>query len=157
MTRHTTSRTSEFNKLIKLLEFRLPTQFKKIGYLGAVLTFSFLLGYKFLGDQLIVKDVLRTLVLLFLLIASLSKDVFEDEFNQHMRYQSYVFAFVFALVYSISIPLIAIIFDVVITRFVSGGTLNFHEVSSFEVMFILMGMQLLVFETLKKYGICETD
>ena len=145
----------EYNRLIKILDFRLPHKFKKIGYLGAVLILIFLFGYKLLGDTtltLVLKDVLRTLILLFLLVASLSKDSFEDEFNRHVRFQSYVIAFVCTTVYSIFLPLIAIIFDVIITKITGDGLINFHDVSSFEVMFILMGLQLLFFETLKRFG-----
>ncbi len=108
-----------------------------------------------MGDNtltLIVKDVLRTLILLFLLFASLSKDQFEDEFNRHVRFQSYVLAFVCTTAYAIFLPLIAIIFDIIITKITSDGAVNFHEVSSFEVVFILMGLQLLFFETLKRFG-----
>ena len=152
MAKQASHNEDEYNKIIKILDFRLPYKFKKIGYIGAILIFLVLLGSKFFGDELIVKDVLRTLVLLFLLVASLSRDSFEDEFNRHVRFQSYVVAFVFALVYSISIPLIAIVFDILITKITGDGSINFHEVSSFEVMFILMGMQLLFFETLKKLG-----
>jgi len=145
----------EYSRLIKILDFRLPHKFKKIGYFGAILIFVFLLGYKFWGDNnlaLIVKDVLRTLILLFLLLTSLSKDTFEDEFNRYVRFQSYVLAFICAAVYSISLPLVAIIFDTIITKITGDGIINFHEVSSFEVIFILMGLQLLFFETLKRFG-----
>ena len=145
----------EYNRLVKILDFRLPHTFKKIGYYGAVLLFVFLLGYKFLGDAtltLLAKDVLRTFILFFLLLASLSKDDFEDEYNRHLRFQSYVIAFVCAVAYSIALPLIAIIFDIIITKITSDGIIDFHEVSSFEVMFILMGLQLLFFETLKRFG-----
>jgi len=145
----------EYNRLIKILDFRLPHKFKIIGYFGAILILVFLVGYKFLGDNamtLIVKDVLRTLILFFLLLASLSKDQFEDEFNRHVRFQSYVLAFVCATAYAIFLPLIAIIFDIIITKVTSDGSINFHEISSFEVIFILMGFQLLFFETLKRFG-----
>ena len=145
----------EYNRLIKVLNFRLPHKFKKIGYSGAILILAFLVGYKFLGDYsltLVVKDVLRTLILLFMLLASLSKDSFEDEFNRHVRFQSYVLAFVCATVYSIFLPLIAVLFDIIITKITGDGIINFHEVSSFEVIFILMGLQLLFFGTLKRFG-----
>lgn len=143
----------EYNRLFKILDFRLPNQFKKIGLLGAILIFGFLFVYKFLGDNtLIAKDVLRTLILLFLLVASLSKDTLEDEFNKHIRFQSYVLAFVCTTVYAISLPLIALLFDIIITKITGDGSINFHEVSAFEVMFILLGLQLLFFETLKRFG-----
>lgn len=143
----------EYNRLIKILDFRLANSFKKIGLIGAIVIFTILLASKFFDmNSLIVKDVLRTLVLLFMLIASLSKDSFEDEFNNHIRFQSYVIAFVCAVGYSISIPLIALIFDILITNVSGDGTINFYKVSAFEVMFILLGFQLLFFETLKRFG-----
>ena len=155
MAKQTTHSEDEYNRLIKILDFRLPHTFKKIGYIGAILILAFLVGYKFLGDaamSIVVKDVLRTFILVFLLMASLSKDAFEDEFNTHVRFQSYVIAIVCTAVYAIFIPLIAILFDVVITKITGDGAVSFYEMSSFEVLFILMGLQLLFFATLKRFG-----
>jgi hypothetical protein len=50
------------------------------------------------------------------------------------------------------LPLIAIVFDIIITKITGDGMVSFYEVSSFEVIFILMGFQLLFFETLKRFG-----
>lgn len=158
MANQKTKNEDEYNRFVKILDFRLPNYFKKIGLLGAIFILLFLVGYKFLGNtnmSLLVKDVLRTLILLFLLLASLSKDKLEDEFNRYVRFQSYIIAFVCTTVYSIFIPLIALIFDVAITNITNDGTINFYEISSFEVMFILMGQQLLFFETLKRFGRAE--
>jgi len=146
----------EHSMLFRVLEYRLPNRFKMIGILGATLIFLFLIGYKFSGSHsLIAPDVLRTLILLFLLIASLSKDIIEDEYSRHVRFQSYVIAFVSALVYCISIPLIALVLDLLITSITGDGSVSFYEISAFEVMFILVGFQLLFFETLKRFGCAE--
>ena len=143
----------EYTRMYKILNFRLPHIFKRIGLLGAFLILVFLFAYKFLGSNaLMLKDVLRTLILLFLLLASLSKDVLEDELNRLTRYQSYVLAFVCTTVYAIAIPLIALVFDLLITKITGDGTVHFYEISAFEVLFILMGLQLLFFETLKRFG-----
>lgn len=143
----------EHNRMYKILNFRLSHGFKKIGLFGAILIFLVLLGYKFIGsNSLIVKDVLRTLLLFFLLIASLSKDKLEDEYNRQMRFQSFVIAFVVATVYSILLPLITIVLDLLITNITGGGNVSFYEMSAFEVLFILLGIQLLSFETLKRLG-----
>ena len=106
-------------------------------------------------DTLLVKNVLRTMMLFFLLLASLSKDALEDEYNRYIRFQSFVIAFVSSAVYAILIPLIAVILDSLITRITGDGVVNFHEISSFEVIFIMLGFQLLSFETLKKFGRAE--
>jgi hypothetical protein len=91
-------------------------------------------------------------MLFFLLIASLSKDIVEDEYLNHVRYQSYVLAFICAITYAIGLPLVAFIFDFLITTITSEGTISFNEVSAFEVVFILVCFQLLFFETLKRLG-----
>ena len=143
----------EHNKISKLLEFRLPPKYKMIGIVTASLILFFLIGSIFFGDLTpITKDVLRTLILLFLLIASLSMDSQEDEFSKHIRFQSFKIAFVFAIGYSIIIPLIAIVFDLLITKITGDSNINFHQISAFEVLFILLGIQLLFFETLNRFG-----
>ncbi len=146
----------EHSKLMKIINYRFPHQFKKIGIGCAVLLFCFLLGSKFFGsNSLLVKDICRTLMLLFLLIASMSKEAIEDEYVQHIRAQSYVISFVAAIGYSIGIPLIALVFDFFITKITDGGAMQFYEVSAFEVMFMLICFQLLFLETLKRFGRAE--
>ena len=143
----------EHNKLLKIINLRFPHSYKKVGLIGAVLLFVFLLGYKFYGDNsVLVKDVCRTVILVLLLIASLSKDVVEDEYGSHVRSQSYVIAFICAVTYSIGLPLIALILDMLITGITGDGSIEFYEVSAFEVMFMLVCFQLLFFETLKRFG-----
>jgi len=148
-----TAYTHKQDRIFKVLNFRLSHGFKKLGLIGAVLIFLVLIGYKFMGSNtLIVKDVLRTMILFFLLLASLSKDELEDEYNRHLRFQSFVIAFVIATVYSILIPLLAIVLDFAITNITGNGDVNFYKISAFEVLFILLGTQLLYFEALKRMG-----
>lgn len=143
----------EHNRLMKILNFRFPHPYKKIGILAAAAIFGFLVFYKFYGsNELLVKDLSRTVMLLLLLLASLSKDAVEDEYINHIRSQSYILAFVCATLYSISLPLITFLLDLLITKVREEGTVNFHEVSAFEVMFMLICFQLLFFETLKRFG-----
>ena len=138
-------------KLLKIIKFRLPNSFKMLGLVAALLVFALLFAYKFIdGNTLLVKDICRTVILLFLFIASLSREPIEDEFVQHVRSQSYVVAFISALAYAIGIPLIALVFDILITGVSGDGQVGFYQVSSFEVMFILVCFQLLFFETMKR-------
>jgi len=112
----------------------------------------FLVLFKYWGsNSLIAKDAIRTIILLCLLVSTLSKDKFEDEYNTYLRYHSFVIAFVLAVAYSIFLPLITLVFDVFITKITGDGMVNFHEVSAFEVLFMLLGFQLLFFETLKRF------
>jgi len=143
----------EHSKLLKVINFRFPHNYKKIGIITAATILVFLVGYKFYGGNMIlVKDVCRTLMLLSLLIASLSKDKIEDEYIEHLRHQSYVVAFICSVAYSIGLPLIALVLDMLITKITGDGNVSFHEVSAFEVMFMLLCFQLLFFETMKRFG-----
>ena len=148
-----TSPNDEHDRMLKIINFRFPHSYKKIGLISAVLIFVFLLGYKFYGgNTLLVKNICRTIMLLFLLVASLSKDAVEDEYIEHIRSRSYVIAFICAIAYSILIPLIALVMDGLITKITSDGSINFYEVSAFEVMFTLLCFQLLFFETMKRFS-----
>lgn len=143
----------EHTKLMKMINFRLPHPFKRFGIIAALLILVFLMGYKFYGsNDLMVKDVLRTVMLVFLLLASLSKDAVEDEYVQHIRYQSYVIAFICAVGYAIGVPIIAFVLDVLISQVDQDNVIKFHEISGFEVMFMLLCFQILFFETLKRLG-----
>lgn len=143
----------EHSKLLRITNFRFPNSYKRVGLIGAALIFVFLLGYKFYGENLpLVKDICRTVMLLFLLVASTSKEVLEDEYIRHVRSQSYIIAFICAIAYSLIIPLVAIVLDVLITTITSDGVVNFHETSAFEVIFMLVCFQILFFEVLKRFG-----
>ncbi len=142
----------EHSKLMKIINFRLPHAYKKIGLIGAIAIFGFLIFYKFYGaNTLIVKDILRTVMIVLLLLASLSKEQVEDEFVSHIRSQSYVISFVCAIAYSIVLPLVSYVLDVLITNIRGDGTISFDETSAFQVMFMLICFQLLFFETLKRF------
>lgn len=146
----------EHNQFQRIINFRLANGYKKFGLIGALLIFVFLFGYKFYGaDDLLIKDICRTVMLLFLLLACMSKDVIEDEYVDHVRAQSYIIAFICAVSYAIVIPLIALILDVLITKITGDGSVNFHETSAFEVIFMLLCFQLLFFEGLKRFGLAQ--
>lgn len=150
------NKQNEHDSISKVLYFQLHHAFKKVGYLMAVSIFAFLIAYKFVGDNtLIVKDVLRTLLLLFLFVTTLSKDKVEDEYIKHVRFQSFLISFVLTIAYSILIPLIAIILDFAIVNITGDGSVGFYERSAFEVMFTMLGIQLLSFETLKRFVCAE--
>lgn len=144
---------NEHNRLIRIINFRFPHKYKSIGLISAGLILGFLIVFKFYGsNDLLVKDLCRTVMLLLLLMASLSKDSIEDEYIDHIRSQSYILAFICATVYSIGLPLITFLMDVLITQINNESNINFYEVSAFEVMFMLICFQLLFFETLKRFG-----
>jgi len=156
MTGNIESCNTEHNKVMSIINYRLPHSFKKIGLISAFLVFAFLIAYKFLGaDTLMVKEILRGVLLLCLLVASLSKDKIEDEYSNHLRYQSYIIAFVFTTAYAVLIPLIAIVLDMLIINVSGDGTPSYFDISSFEVLFNIMAQHLFFYEVLKRFANAE--
>ena len=138
---------NEHGRLMKIINFRFPNKYKSIALISAVAIFAFLVVYKYYGaNDILIKDLSRTVMLLLLLMASLSKDSVEDEYINHVRSQSYTLAFLCATAYSIGLPIIAFLMDILITNISNDGIINFHEVSAFEVLFMLICFQLLFFE-----------
>jgi len=146
----------EHIKLMRVVNFRFPHVYKRIGLIGAVATLVGMTLFKFYGANLVeVKDILRTLILLFLLIACLSKDMVEDEYLNYLRHQSFVIAFVCAIGYALVLPFIVYGLDLLISMLREEGSALFMKVSAFEVMFMLICFQLLVYEALKRFGRAE--
>lgn len=147
---------TEHQRIQHILDFRLPHTYKKVGLSIAALLMVVLIAYKYVGsDTLVVKDTLRTMMLFAMLVASLSKDRLEDEYNRTVRFHSFVVAFVCAASYTIVIPLIALGLDALITHLTGDGAVTFYELSAFEVVFTMLGIQLLCFETLKRFDCAE--
>jgi len=147
---------SEYNSVNRILNYRLPSVWKKIGIIGAVSVLVFLIFSKFYGSiDPVYKDVLRGVILLLLFLASLSRDTDEDEYLKHLKSQSYIIASIAALAYSIGIPLIAFVLDLLICKITGDGSPSFYKISAFEVIFSLLGFQLLFYETLKRLASAE--
>jgi len=149
------SRKGDYTKMNKVLDYRFPHNVKKLGIAAALMIFLFLVVYKFDGaNEALIKDFLKTLLLAVLLIASFSKDKIEDEYTKHVRYQSYSLAFIFAVSYAIGMPLLSFVLDLVISNFRRDGNINFHDISAFEVLFMLICFQMSFYAVLKRMG-CE--
>ncbi len=146
----------ERSQVFRIINFKFPHAYRKI---GIILGFGLLLGLmmsKFIGfDHLLNKDLIRTLMLLPLLVATMSEEKVEDEYASKLRGQSYILAFVCALSYNIIIPLIAFALDALIVKVSGDGHTSFYEVSSFEVMFSIICFQILFFEGLKRLDLAE--
>ena len=146
----------ERSKLYRIINFKFPYSYRKIGILlGGGLLLALIIS-KFTGhDHLLNKDLIRTLMLLPLLVAALSEEKVEDEYTSHLRGQSFIIAVVCALAYNILIPLIAFALDVLIVNVSGDGQTSFYDVSSFEVMFSIICFQIVFFEGLKRLDRAE--
>ncbi|MDD7913998.1 hypothetical protein [Polaribacter ponticola] len=126
-------------------KFQLDNKFKKIGYIISIGTFIFMIIRKFIENSDEIKPVLHGVLLLGLLLVSLSKDKFEDEFLDSLRSQSYRIAFILVIIYSLIQPII---------NYTVGIILNQDEEMKafgyFQILFFMLIVQLMVFWQLKK-------
>lgn len=131
----------------RLKRFQLPHRFQQIGLLLFMVAFLALIGFRvFDSDATLIKTILKYILLIGLLLISISKEKIEDERIIHLRQQSYQVAFVVGVLYAILIlPVINYIVDVILQKDAFG-----FEVSSWEVLFIMLLMQWFFFRMMLK-------
>ena len=133
----------------KLLNFKLPTYYKKIGWIGAIVTFSALLLTGFIdGDYGLLKDILRKVVLVFLFMVVLSKEKVEDERIQNFRAQSYSFAFLGGVLYALFQP----VANWIAFAIVKPGREVEVDLGDFQILWVMLTIYLLFFYVSKKRG-----
>ena len=136
----------ERNNLGRFERFQLPSGYKKLGFILAISSLLLLLLSGLVSSIHNYKELLKFSLLVGLLIASISKDKNEDEFIIKLRMISYRFAFIIGIIEILLIPiairLIILLLDA--NESVSGHT------GKFDTLFILLFVQVLMFEYLKK-------
>ena len=138
---------SERNKIEKMNKFQLSQKFKKIGYYIVIATFISMLIRKIVDvDVFWVKEMLRSLLLLGMLIISISKDKIEDEFIESLRAQSYRLAFVLTVLYALIQPYIEYVVDFLL----NDNPKDFGSFSYFQVLTFMLVIQIAFFEQLKR-------
>ena len=134
--------------LERLINFRLPAYFYKIGLLIAGLSIAamFFRAFAIEGDTEWLKLVLQKTLLIGMLLMSVARDKDEDEMLVKLRMQSYTYAFVAGVIYALVMP------------FVEYGVSNalkpegeaFHDLGDFQLLLFILMVQLLCFHALKR-------
>jgi len=132
----------------RLINFRLPHYFYKIGLLivGVSIVMMFVRAFALEGEQVVLKEGLRKILLIGMLLMSVARDKVEDEMVVKLRMQSYTYAFVAGVLYALIMP------------FVEYGVSNalkpegeaFHDIGDFQLLLFILMIQLLCFHTLKR-------
>jgi len=137
----------EERQLEKLRKFQLPNQYKKIGIFFTLLLILVAVLFKFIDGELIwMKDLIKPLLLLSLLIISISKEVEEDEMIAQLRAQSYSLAFIVGVLYAFIQPYVN--YGIAYLIKPEKATL---DMSHFQVLFFMLLVQIMYFYKLKKY------
>ncbi len=137
----------EDRRILKFINFKLPNYYKKIGWIGFIISFVILLSTKYFDDDFsILIELLKRLLLVFLLIVVMSKEKVEDEMIKSIRSQAFSFAFVGAVAYTLLQPMV----NLIVSAIVRPDKVIFEDLGDFQVLWFMMIVYLVVFMKLKK-------
>jgi hypothetical protein len=134
--------------LNKLINFRLPHYFHKLGMLlvGASILMFFVRAFVLEGETEVLRQVFKKVLLIGMLLMSVARDKEEDELITKLRMQSYTYAFISGVIYAIVMPYV----DLGVSSLVHGGGEVYKDLGDFQVLMFMLFVQLLCFMTLKR-------
>lgn len=134
--------------LEKLINFRLPSYFYKIGLIiaGMSIIMMFVRAFALEGNHEIFKEVLRKVLLIGMLFMSVARDKDEDEMIVKLRMQSYTYAFVAGSIYALVMPFV----EYGVSNALKAEGESFHDIGDFQLLLFMLMVQLLCFHTLKR-------
>ncbi len=136
----------ERKSLENLKKYQFPNYFKKIGIVLFIFSFLLIFVNKFFIGYSEVNLVVKYGMLIGLLFVSVAKEKIEDELIINLKMQSYTFAFIAGVVYSLILPLIYFIQDII---FQSEKAL-LKDIGDFQILWFLLFVQIIYYEYLKK-------
>ncbi|WCO02962.1 hypothetical protein [Psychroserpens ponticola] len=134
--------------LERLINFRLPHYFYKIGMLiaGLAIVMMFVRAFAMEGDQEVLKEVFKKVLLIGMLFMSIARDKVEDEMVVKLRMQSYTYAFVAGVIYALVMPFV----EYGVSNAMKPEGEEFHDIGDFQLLLFILMVQLLCFHTLKR-------
>lgn len=138
----------ERKRFLKIINFRLPSQFKTIGLIVVLLTIvaMFVRAFAMEGDTEWLKLLLQKFLLIGMLIMSVSKDKIEDEMTVSLRSQSYAIAFIVGVMYALIMPYV----EFGVSNVVHYGGEAYKDLGDFQVLLFMLMIQLMFYHTLKR-------
>jgi hypothetical protein len=137
----------ERKSLGKMNRYQLPNGFKKIGIGIIIISLVIFFINKFSIENIDLKLTTKYGILLGLLILSISKEKIEDELMTSLRMKSYTFAFIAGVIITLlTNPLFNYIANIISQK----QRTNFQEVGDWEILWILLSVQVFYFEFLKR-------
>tara|TARA_R110000850_G_scaffold80862_1_gene173625 strand:- start:177518 stop:177967 length:450 start_codon:yes stop_codon:yes gene_type:complete len=137
----------ERKSLEKMKRYQLPNRFKKIGIGIVIISLVTFFVNKFSIENIDLKLTAKYGILVGLLLVSISKEKIEDELVTSLRMQSYTFAFIAGVIITLLMnPLFNYIANIISQK----QQENFQEVGDWEILWILLSVQVFYFEFLKR-------
>jgi hypothetical protein len=133
----------------KLINFRLPNKFLKIGIAIVALSIiaMFVRGFAFESGTEWFKLLFQKTLLIGMLIMSISKDKIEDEMTVQLRAQSYMIAFIVGVFYALIMPYV----EFGVSNIVHDGGEAYKDLGDFQVLLFMLMIQLMFYHNLKRY------
>lgn len=137
----------ERKSLEKMKRYQLPNRFKKVGIGIVIISLATFFVNKFSIENIDLKLTAKYGILVGLLLVSISKEKIEDELITSLRMQSYTFAFIAGVIITLlTNPLFNYIANIISQK----RQENFQEVGDWEILWILLSVQVFYFEFLKR-------
>lgn len=143
---NTESCRTQDQKFTKLMKLQLPPYMKRIGLVLAIIGFVGLFVNAFSIDSKLLREIVKHLMIVGLLVVSISKEEVEDEMIIKMRMQSYSIAFIYAVFLTLLTPGVDYVVDLILSKPDPG----MHEFNYFTVIWQLLSVQVFVFYLLKR-------
>ena len=137
----------ERKSLEKMKRYQLPNSFKKIGIGLILISLIAFFVNKFSIENIDLKLTAKYGILVGLLLISISKEKIEDELITSLRMQSYTFAFIAGVIVTL---LTNPLFNYIANLISQKQQENFEGVGDWEILWILLSVQVFYFELLKR-------
>ncbi|RZN80906.1 MAG: hypothetical protein EVB11_11095 [Winogradskyella sp.] len=138
----------ERHRILKVLDFRLPTSFKWVGAILVILVFIlFFVRNQFPDHADFIRSIGRKVFIIGLMCISLSRDKEEDEMTIAIRAQSYAIAFIIGVLYAIIMPYV----EFGVSNIIHSGGETYKELGDFQLLSFMFMIQLGFYHTIKRY------
>ena len=139
----------ERERIYKIVNFRLPNSFMTIGIAVVVISFVMMFVRRFgmEGDTEWLKQLLKKIFVVGLLVMSLSKDKQEDEMTMMLRSQSYAIAFVIGVIFALVMPYV----DFGVSNVIKPEGEALKDIGDFQVISFMLMIQLMFYHYLKRF------
>jgi hypothetical protein len=137
----------ERKSLEKMKRYQLSNKFKKIGIGIIIISVVAFIVNKLSIENIDLKLTSKYGILIGLLFISISKEKIEDELIKSLRMQSYTFAFIAGVIITL---LTNPIFNYIANLISEKQQGNFEGVGDWEILWILLSIQVFYFEFLKR-------
>jgi len=133
-----------FNRLMQI--GWLPQDFKKVGAIVAIVSFICLIMSKFAMDTgPEIKDLLRSIMLIGMMLIVMSKEEHEDERIDKIRNKAFAGSFILGIIFSLAQPFV----NFAVENLFSDPE-PYADISAFQVIFIMITFYLMFLRLMKK-------